>query len=117
MGHHLVVNHGGMTVTNHNGSTTTPLPSGSEQPFGSTTWEWRQVMIRRPAGGHSDSAPKGHRWKRLPRRNPRDPLTVTVKLRGGPEAWVELHARGDMARLPGWVTIAEVVLMLNGQGH
>lgn len=61
-----------------------------------------------------DSAPKGHRWMQLPRRNPRTPLTCTVKLRGGPEAWVEIHSRGDFARVPGYVTIAELVYWMNG---
>jgi hypothetical protein len=72
-------------------------------------------MVRRPAGGQVASVPKGHRWYRLPRRNPRDPLTVTVKFRGGPEGWVEIHARGDFARVPGYTTIAELVLLMNGQ--
>jgi hypothetical protein len=71
-------------------------------------------MIKGAAGGQRDSAPKGHRWRRLPVRNPRDPLTVSVKLRGGPEMWVEVHARGDVGRFPGYVTIAEVVMMING---
>lgn len=103
-----------MTVTKSNGSGQEPRPSKSEQPFPSPTWKWQHVMVRRPAGGQSDSAPKGHRWRRLPRRNPRDPLTVTVKFRGGPEAWVEIHARGDLGRFPGDTTIAEVVLAING---
>ena len=92
----------------------TPAPSPAEQSFPSATWEWRRVKIKPPAQGHQDSAPKGHRWRRLPVRNPRDPLTLTVKLRGGPEAWVEIHARGDLGRFPGYVTIAEVVLWVNG---
>lgn len=72
-------------------------------------------MVRRPAGGQR-SAPKaanppGSRSS----RNARSPLGVTVKWRGGPEGWVELHARGAVMRVPGYVTIAEVVLKLNGQ--
>jgi hypothetical protein len=70
-------------------------------------------MVRRPARGQKAAGPKGHRFRLLPRRNPRDPLSITVKYRGGPEGWVEIHARGDMVRLPGYVTIAEIVLMVN----
>jgi hypothetical protein len=72
-------------------------------------------MVRRPAGGQSAQRPSGHRWYKLPRRNPRDPLTCTVKFRGGPEAWVEVHARGDMARVPGDMPIATLVLWMNSQ--
>jgi hypothetical protein len=38
-----------------------------------------------------------------------------VKFRGGPEAWVEVHARGDMARVPGDMPIATLVLWMNSQ--
>jgi len=71
-------------------------------------------MVRRPAGGHTGTASAGRRWRLLPRRNPREPLACTIKLRGGPEAWVEIHARGDMARVPGYTTIAELVYWMNG---
>jgi hypothetical protein len=71
-------------------------------------------MVRRPAGGQMRNAAAGRRWRLLPRRNPRDPLTCTVKLRGGPEAWVEIHARGDFVRVPGYTTIAELVYWMNG---
>lgn len=90
-----------------------PRPLPSEQPFPSPTWEWRQCLIRRPAGGHTGPGPKARRWFRLPRRNPRDPIGVTIKLRGGAEYWVEIHARGEVGRYPGYVTIAEIVLDIN----
>lgn len=75
-------------------------------------WEWRKV--RRPAGGHTNSVPKGHRWRLLPRRNARTPLAVTLSYRGGPEAWVEIHARGDLGRYPGSTAIADILADLNG---
>lgn len=69
--------------------------------------------MRRPAGGHSDSASKTHRWfKRLP-RNPREPLTLSVKLRGGPECWYEVHARGEVGRFPGSVCLHDVMREIN----
>lgn len=84
-----------------------------EHQFSSTTWEWRKTKIRRPAGGHSGSAPKALRWFRLPPRDPRQVLTVTVKLRGGPECWYELHARGQVGRFPGWVALHDVMAEIN----
>lgn len=103
-----------MTSRKKDQAETRAAPLQSEQPFPSPTWEWRYTMIRRPAGGHTRTAAAGLRWRGLPRRNPRDPLTCTVKLRGGAEAWVEIHARGDSTRVPGNTTIAELVLWMNG---
>jgi hypothetical protein len=58
-------------------------------------------------------APTGRSFWSLPRRNPREPLTAKLKFRGGAEAWVEIHARGSILRVPGDLSIAEVVLRLN----
>lgn len=74
-------------------------------------------MVRKRPAPQRDSAPKALRWRRLPRRDMRKPLTMTIKWRGGAEAWVEVHARGDVARLPGHVTIAELCMMANSQGY
>jgi hypothetical protein len=72
-------------------------------------------MVRPAAGGQKDSAAKPLRWFGLPRRNPREKLTITVKLRGGPEQWVEIHARGRVGRYPGYVTLAEMVYDINSE--
>lgn len=80
----------------------------------SPTWEWKRVKMRRPAGGHSGSQPKAGRWFRRPPRNPREPLTISVKFRGGPECWYEVHARGCIGRYPGYVSIHEVMAEING---
>jgi hypothetical protein len=86
---------------------------GSEHTFPSTTWAWKQVRIARPPEATRTAAARGHRWRKLPRRNARDPLAITVKLRGGPEGWVEVHARGDFSRYPGYTSILDVVLDVN----
>lgn len=86
---------------------------GSEQPFGSTTFEWKRVKIARPPEATATAGPKGRRWRLLPTRDPRKPLTITVKLRGGPEGWVEVHARGDSTRYPGWYQLYDVVMDVN----
>lgn len=75
----------------------------------STTWQWKRVRIRRPANGHTDSVPKGHRWRLLLPVDPRRPQHITVKLRGGPEAWVEVHARGDFCRYTGDTAIIDIL--------
>lgn len=71
-------------------------------------------MVGRPARGQKTSAAQRHLWFRLPRRNPRIPLAMTVKFRGGPEAWVEIHCRGGVHRFPGYTDIASIVLLANG---
>ncbi len=88
---------------------------------GSTTFGWKRVKIARPpeasaspSAARSNESPRGNRWKRLPKRNPRQPLGVTLKLRGGAECWVEVHSRGDFHRYPGWTQIIDIVNDVNG---
>lgn len=88
----------------------------SEHTFGSTTWKWRRVKMTRAPQATGHSVPKGHRWRKLPRRDPRKPLALTIKLRGGPEGWVEVHARGDFARYPGSTCVLDILMDVNSQG-
>lgn len=79
----------------------------------STTWEWRRVKIRRPAGGQTDQPPKASFWRRFPRRDAREPITISMKLRGGPECWIEVHARGSIGRYPGSTALWDVLADIN----
>lgn len=45
----------------------------------------------------------------LPRRSPRDLMGLTVRYRGGPEAWWEVHARGRVWRFPGYVCLHDAL--------
>lgn len=87
----------------------------------STRWEWRQVIVRRPAGGQKPVSPKARRFWSLPPRNPREPLHLTIKFRGGPECWYEVHARGQIVRYPGVRSLHEIMDEINtgagGQHH
>lgn len=83
--------------------------TGSE----STTWEYRKVKMSRRRRPDQDSAPKGHRWRRFRARDPREPITITLKYRGGPEAWVEVRGRGETNRYPGWVALYDLVRDIN----
>jgi hypothetical protein len=87
---------------------------GSEQAFGSTRWEWRRVKINRAPQASSNSAPKALRWRKLPRLDWRKPITCTIKYRGGAEAWVEIHARGDIGRYPGSAAIVDILGDMTG---
>lgn len=80
----------------------------------STTWEYRRVIVRRPAGGQMGQTPKGGRWFRRPPRNGREVLTLTVKFRGGPECWYEVHARGSVGRFHGASALHDVMSEING---
>lgn len=79
----------------------------------STRWELRLVKIRRPPEAHSGSQTKSGYWRRFPRRNPREPLKITVSYRGGPEAWYEVHARGSVGRYPGYMAIHDIMCDVN----
>lgn len=69
--------------------------------------------MRRPPEAHSGSQPKAGYWRRFPRRNPREPLKITVSFRGGSECWYEIHARGSIGRYPGTVCIHEIMSDIN----
>lgn len=62
-----------------------------------------------------NSRPKGDYSHRLARRDPRDPLTVTITYRGGPECWWEIRARGTVIRRPGSVALHDVLSWINGE--
>jgi hypothetical protein len=79
----------------------------------STTWAWKMVRMRPGPDGQGTRPPKAGRWYALPWRNPREPLTVTLRYRGGPEAWVEVKARGAMGRFHGATSLFDVVRELN----
>lgn len=79
----------------------------------STTWRGSGEKIARAPQATQDSRPQGVRLRGLPRRDPRTPLGATLTWRGGPEAWVEIRARGATVRVPGHTNIAELVLLLN----
>lgn len=69
--------------------------------------------MRRPAGGQQHSAPKAPRWFGRAKRDPREPLTIKVKYRGGEECWYEVHARGSIGRFPGSVALHDVMREIN----
>lgn len=88
----------------------------SEQTFRSTTWEWKRVKVSRAPQASEDRRPKGGRWFHLPPWEwRRRPLHITVKYRGGPEAWFEVHARGSMGRFPGHVSLFDAISEVAGR--
>ena len=81
----------------------------------STTFAWKRVKISRPPEATPAATTKSSRWRRLPRRDSRKPLTVVVKYRGGPECWVEVRARGEVNRYPGYTQLVDLVRDMNGE--
>lgn len=75
----------------------------------STTWDWRKVKVRVPAGGHEARVAKPRRWYSLPRWNGRKPLTIKVTYRGGGECWYEVHSRGCEGRFVGSTCLHDVM--------
>ncbi len=84
-----------------------------ERTFGSTTWAWKKVRVSRPAGGQGGSAKLPPRFWGLPPRDPRVPLPMTLKYRGGAECWIEVHARGRIARYVGVTALADMLFEAN----
>jgi hypothetical protein len=104
---------GGRYSSTRSKSVTSQGNTESNDCSGSTPIAWKWAKIARAPQASQNSGPKGLKWRRLPRRNPRDPLQMTVKLRGGAEQWVEIHARGSIGRYPGYTAIADIVSDLN----
>ncbi len=86
-----------------------------EQPFSSTTWEWRRVKIRRPPEANETVSAKPKRWSGLPSRRPREKVMLTVHYRGGPEAWYQIEARGRTGNFHGATAIHDVMAEINRQ--
>lgn len=108
-----------MTITQQHSDQAPSPPSERSAVTTITAWPvsttWRSIRATLPQAPQATggSRPKAVRLLGLPRRNPRAPLSVTMKLRGGTEAWVELRARGATVRVPGHTAIAELVFLLN----
>lgn len=90
------------------------VESGTEQPFSSTTWEYRKVKISRAASPQSAGASKTLRFRFLPRRDRAKPLTISVQYRGGPECWYLVKARGGSANFHGATGIHDIMEEING---
>ena len=75
----------------------------------STTFGWKYVKMSRPPQGHKAVRSTARGFRRLPRWPVRKPLPLTLKYRGGAEAWVEIHSRGEIARFPGSTAIYDVL--------
>lgn len=69
--------------------------------------------MRRPAGGQKTAAAGARRWFGRAQRDPREPLTIKVKYRGGEECWYEIHARGAVGRFPGHVALHDAMSEIN----
>jgi hypothetical protein len=81
----------------------------------STHWRWSVVKMRRSPEGQQGSGPQAHRWKLLGRRDWRKPLQVTIRYCGGAEPWVEVTARGQTKRYPGYTALLDVLTEVNGR--
>jgi hypothetical protein len=84
-----------------------------EQPFPSTTWEFKRVKVRRPPEATGTAAAEQRPSGRRRAREPRDPLGVVVRYRGGSECWWQIEARGRTYRFPGWVSIHDALARIN----
>jgi hypothetical protein len=69
-------------------------------------------MSRPPEAMGTARAERARRFS-LARRDPREPLTVIVRYRGGAECWWELRARGTVWRMPGHVSLQDALAQIN----
>lgn len=102
-------------------------PPGNER-LPSTHWktESRMVRVRRQAESTGleetppsvGSTPRKSGWRGLPPvdlKRAREPLTLRITYRGGPECWYQIESRGRVGRLPGHVALHDVMRAVYGQ--
>jgi hypothetical protein len=87
---------------------------GSYGRSGSTRVRWELAKVHRPPEAPSTQPPEGGP-PRLSRLELRETVTITVRWRGGPEAWWEVKARGRTMRFPGHDSLHDVLLQVYAQ--
>lgn len=87
-----------------------PRPAESPPPV-ALRYEWR---MSRKLVSVTEASPTGRALHKLFKRDRRKALPVTVKFRGGSEAWWEITARGVTVRVPGHTPIHEVLDRFTG---
>lgn len=74
---------------------------------------WKKVMLQGTPAGQATRPPKAGRWSGLKQRNERDPLTITVRYRGGAEGWWVVQARGRVGAFPSSMALIDVMAEIN----
>lgn len=69
--------------------------------------------MRKSAPQASRTSRRGLHPATLSKRDPREPLTMTITYRGGPECWWEIKTRGVTIRRPGYVAIHDLMSEVN----
>lgn len=80
----------------------------------STTWYSRPDRMSAAARQGQQNGPKAPKFSSLRKRDPREPLTIQVRYRGGSEAWWLVEARGTRQAFPGHLSIHDVMQRVNG---
>jgi hypothetical protein len=70
----------------------------------STTWKYEMRKVRQRPEGQSTQ-----REAPLPAREPREPVTLTIKYLGGAECWCEITTRGRTFKRPGHVALYDLM--------
>lgn len=89
------------------------MKTGTNTRTGSTTWVPTLDKMRgsRPRG--ASRAGGASRWWNLARRDAKRPLTITVRYRGGNEAWYYVESRGSSGAFPGYRCLHDVMREIN----
>jgi hypothetical protein len=82
---------------------------------GSTTWTPKPDRLSIAARRASKTAGRSPSFRGLKRRDPREPLTIKVRYRGGSEAWVLVEARGVVQAYPGHLSAYDLLMAINSR--
>jgi hypothetical protein len=85
-----------------------------ERAFPSPTHGPTACKIPSAAGTALASQSARRAVRRVSRRDWRRPIWITLKYRGGSEAWWEITFRGETRRYPGHLSLHELGSIVNG---
>jgi hypothetical protein len=80
---------------------------------GSTHSSADRATLRRSLKPSASTKSSPSKLVRLPARNARKRLTITVELLGGAEAWWRIQSRGVSWKAPGHLCLSDVLMRIN----
>jgi hypothetical protein len=94
----------------------TPEPMDGPNVGPSTTWAWRYVRVTPPPEATTQHRRSRSRWHGLYRVPERDKVTITLKWRGGAQAWILVEARGRHGVFHGATALVDVLTEVAQRG-
>ena len=87
----------------------------SDERLPSTRWEYRRVKIATPPQAPGQRGAAAHNFVGLSPLDRREPVHLSIRYRGGAEAWHMVEARGRKVPIPGWMELYDLHRLIAGK--